>query len=307
MNHLAGHDDPSSSRRGLAYALTAYGLWGLIALYFKAVDHVAPPEVLAHRIVWSFLVLAGVLAVRGGWGEVWRGLGNRRAVAMLAASTLLIAVNWLTFIYAVASRQVLQSSLGYFINPLVNVLFGVALLRERLRGRQWLSIALAAAGVAFFTIAVGALPWLSLVLASTFGLYGLLRKTMPVGGLVGLTVETLLLAPLALAYLVWRSATHHSTAADPGTYGLLAMSGVVTTVPLLAFIAAARRLRLSTLGMVQYLTPTITFLLAVFAFREPFTNIQLVTFACIWFALAIYAADSYHARKHRQFELVEPD
>lgn len=282
---------------GLLCGAAAYGAWGLIPLYFKAVVRVAPLELLAHRATWSFLLLALIVFVLGRWRELWAELRSPRLVGMLALSTLCIGSNWLLFIYAVVSGQVLQSSLGYFINPLVNVLLGVAFLHERLRPYQRWSIALAAAGVAVLVVMAGTVPWLALSLALTFGFYGLLRKLMPVDGLVSLTVETLLMTPLALAYLGHLS--HAATATAHGTWllGLLLLSGPVTTVPLLFFGAAARRLRLSTMGILQYLSPTLQFLLAVVVFREPFSTAKLLSFALIWTAIAIYTADSFRAAR----------
>lgn len=295
------------TRQGLVYGMGAYGLWGLFPLYFKSVAAIAPLEVLAHRGFWSFLVLGLFLAVRHR-GQELREVGrNPRLLMALGASTLLIAVNWLTFIYAVASGQVLQSSLGYFILPLVNVLLGVVFLRERLRPYQWLSIALAFVGVVVLGVMVNQLPWIALVLAVSFSVYGFLRKILPVGGLVGLAVETLALTPFALAYLVYLHETGQNTATSPADYGLLALSGLVTTIPLLLFIAAARRLRLTTLGVLQYLIPTLHFVLAVAVFGESFSRAQLLSFTCIWIAVLLYSLDSLRAARRHALELLEPD
>ena len=292
---------------GLTFGVGAYGLWGLIPLYFKSVANIAPLEVLAHRGFWSFVVLGLTLAAMHRWTELAQVWKRPRLILMLVASTLLIAVNWLTFIYAVGTGQVLQSSLGYFILPLVNVLLGVIFLRERLRPYQWLSIGLALVGVVVLGVMVNQLPWIALVLAVSFSVYGFLRKILPVGGLVGLAVETLALTPFALAYLAYLQQTDQSTATSLADYGLLALSGLVTTIPLLLFIAAARRLRLTTMGFLQYLTPTLHFLLAVVAFGEPFSRAQLLSFACIWTAVFLYSLDSLRATRRRELELVEPD
>jgi chloramphenicol-sensitive protein RarD len=281
---------PPASRTGLLCGLAAYGLWGLIPLYFKSVAGIAPLEVLAHRGLWSFVML---LLLSGWLGRVLR---HPRLLAMLSVTSLLIAVNWLTFIYAVVSRQLLQSSLGYFANPLVSVLLGVIFLRERLRPYQVASIALAATGVLVLAAMVGQVPWISLTLAFSFAFYGLLRKVMPVDGMVSLTVETGLMAPFSLAYLGWLAAGDQFTGNTLPALGLLMLSGPVTTIPLLFFGAAARRLRLSTLGILQYVTPTGQFLLAVLAFGESFSMPQLLSFACIWTALAIYSAGAYRRR-----------
>lgn len=282
---------------GVFFGIAAYGLWGLMPLYFKEVKHVAPLEVLAHRALWSFVVLAVVVAWLRRWPELMRELGDRRLRWMLAATSILIAANWLTFIYAVVSGQVVQSSLGYFVTPLINVLLGVVFLRERLRPMQLASIALAAVGLAVLTVSVEEWPWIAAVLALTFSSYGLLRKLVRVDGLVSLTVETAVLAPVAIAYLAWLGIDNAMSAQDGETFGKLALAGVVTTVPLLFFGATTRRLRLATIGILQYLTPTISFLLAVFHFHEPFSLVQLVSFGFIWAAVALYTADSLRAHR----------
>lgn len=294
-----------TSQTGISCGVAAFGFWGLIPLYFKAVGQVAPLEVLAHRALWSFLTLAVLVWWLGRWTELWHELRNGRLLVMLGLSTLLIAGNWLTFIYAVQTGQVMQSSLGYFINPLVNVLLGVVFLRERLRPYQLLSILLALFGVVVLTSLVGQVPWISLALAFSFALYGLLRKLMPVDGLVSLTVETLLLLPLATGFLVYLQATSESTGNGPLLIGLLMLSGPITTVPLLFFGAAARRLRLSTIGIIQYLTPSLQFLVAVVLFREPFTTAQLLSFACIWTAVALFAVGSLHTARNTKLEILE--
>ena len=294
------------SKHGLFYGLAAYGLWGLIPLYFKSVAEVAPLEVLAHRALWSFAMLALLIGWLGRWAELRRELRSPKLLAMLSLTSLLIAVNWLTFIYAVVTRQLLQASLGYFVNPLVSVLLGVVFLRERLRPRQIASIALAVLGVIVLATLVGQLPWISLTLAFSFALYGLMRKIMPVDGMVSLAVETFVLAPFALAYLGYLAIHDQLTGYTPPALGLLMLSGPITTVPLLFFGAAARRLRLSTLGILQYVTPTGQFLLAVLAFGEPFSTPQLLSFACIWTAVAIYTLDSYHAARRIRAGRFEP-
>ncbi|MFZ5832206.1 MAG: EamA family transporter RarD [Planctomycetota bacterium] len=282
--------DPRRGRRGVAYGIAAYGLWGMIPLYFKAVERVAPLELLAHRAFWSCVVLALLVVALGRWRSVVVSLRKPRLAALLGASTLLIGLNWLTFIYAVVTDQVLQSSLGYFITPIVNVLLGVLLLGERLRPLQLVSLALVVFGVVVRAVLLPGWPWVALVLALSFAFYGLLRKTMPVDGLTGLTVETLLLSPMALAYLAYLSTTGGRTG-DNTSLWLLALSGPVTTVPLLFFVAAARGLRLSTLGFLQYLTPTGQFCVAL-AYGEPFTWPQGVSFGLIWIAVGIYTFDS---------------
>jgi chloramphenicol-sensitive protein RarD len=296
----------SGSQHGVIYGVIAYGLWGMIPLYFKAVAQVSPLEVMAHRALWSFVILTVLVRFLGRWSEVWRELQSGKLVLMLGLSSLLVAANWLTFIYAVTSGQVLQASLGYFINPLVNVLLGVVFLRERLRPYQMLSLVIALAGVLVLAAMIGQVPWIALALALTFGCYALLRKIVPVDGLVSLTVETLFMTPVALAYLSYLAATAQVTGNRPEILGLLALGGPITTIPLLFFGAAARRLRLATLGILQYLTPSLQFSLAVVAFREPFSTAQLASFACIWTAIAIYTADSYRAARQARSDLIEP-
>jgi chloramphenicol-sensitive protein RarD len=303
VNQIEKH----GSHYGILYGIAAYGSWGIFPLYFKTVASVPPVEVLAHRALWSFVMLAVLVGLLGRWKEVWRELHSRKLLLMLALSTLFIAANWLMFIYAVTSGQVLQASLGYFINPLVNVLLGVLFLRERLRPRQTLSIGLALIGVLVLTAFVGKVPWVALTLALTFSFYALMRKLMPVDGFVSLAVETLLMVPVALAYLGYLAATSSHEPLRLSTVGLLMLSGPITTVPLLFFGSAARRLRLSTMGILQYLSPSLQFLLAVLVFGEPFSSAQLLSFACIWAAVLIYATDSLRAVREYRIEVVEPD
>jgi chloramphenicol-sensitive protein RarD len=299
--------DKGRSRFGVLYGIAAYGSWGVFPLYFKAVARFSAVEVLAHRAIWSCLMLAVIVGALGRWQELRRELRSRKLRLMLALSTLLIAANWWMFVYAVTSGHVLQASLGYFINPLVNVLLGVMFLHERLRTRQMLSIGLAAIGVLVLTLFVGEVPWIALALAATFALYGLMRKLMPVDGLLSLTVETLVMAPLGLAYVCYLAAATHREFPGLGMVGLLMLSGPVTTVPLLFFGAAARRLRLSTMGFLQYIAPTLQFLLAVLAFGEAFTWAHKLSFACIWAAVLLYAVDSFSAAREYRVEVLEPD
>jgi chloramphenicol-sensitive protein RarD len=289
----------SVARAGVMYGLAAYAWWGLVPIYFKAVAHVPAMEVLAHRIVWSVVLLAVLMRVYGRWRAAIESLRTRQTVITLCGTTLLLAVNWFTFIWAVAHEEVLQASLGYFINPLLNVLLGFVFLRERLRRWQTFSVALAAAGVTYLTISYGQMPYIALILATTFGFYGLLRKTAKVDALVGLTVETMLIGPFALAYLIYLGVGGVGLFGTVSltTDGLLALAGVVTAVPLLWFANAARRLRLSTLGFLQYIAPSGHFLLAVVAYGEAFTVTHLITFTCIWIALAIYSIDTARAAR----------
>lgn len=288
----------AEARSGFFYGLAAYLFWGLSIFYFKAIGQAAPLEILSHRILWSVPLLFGWLAVRGRLGELRAVVRNRRTLAILSASTLFIGVNWLVFITAVERGLVVQSSLGYYINPLLNVLLGMVFLGERLRPLQWVSVALAAVGVAYMAVSFGSLPLISLILAVTFGLYGLLRKMVKADGPVGLAVETSLLLPLVLVFLTVRAARgemaflHISRSLD----GLLILAGLVTTMPLLWFTNAVRRLRLATVGFLQYLSPSIQLLIAVAVYGEPFTRTHAVTFSCIWAALALYSADALRRR-----------
>lgn len=297
--------DPAESKRGLAYGVAAYGLWGLLPLYFKALAHVSPLEILAHRIVWSVALLAGVIALRQRWGELARVIASPGVRRTLLLTTLVIGLNWFTYIYAVSSEQVIQASLGYFINPLVNVALGVLVLRERLRRWQIAGLLLAAVGVLNLTLLGGQVPWIALTLAVSFGFYGLLRKLAVVDGITGLFVETALLLPVSAGYVFFLQASGRGEfAADHVTSLLMIFSGLATAVPLILFAGAARRLPLTTLGFLQYLAPTLQFLLAVLAFGEPFSVAQLGSFACIWGAIAIYSVDS--VRAYRQAARIRP-
>ena len=288
---------PESARLGVAYGLSAYLAWGLAVLYFKAIARVPAEEILAHRIVWSVPLLLAWLAWRGRLGEIRPALKDRRTLLALLVSTALIATNWLLFIRAVSTGHVVQASLGYYITPLVNVLLGMVVLRERLRPAQWVSVLLAAAGVAYFALTLGSLPGVALVLAVSFALYGLLRKTVGVDGALGLAVETSLLLPVAAAFLLARGAEGKLVFGhDVPITTLLLAAGIVTSLPLLWFTNAVRRLRLATIGFLQYISPSIQLLLAVAVYGEPFTKTHLVTFACIWIALANYSADAWRRR-----------
>jgi chloramphenicol-sensitive protein RarD len=297
--------EPSASRAraGLLYGLAAHGLWGLMPLYFAALGEIKAFELLAHRIVWCFVVLVGIVTATRGWPELWRRVRVRRTFWLLFASGVFIGINWYAFIYGVVANQVIQGSLGYFINPLVSVVFGLVLFRERLRPLQWLAVLIAAAGLAYPIYVTGEVPWIALVLAGSFGLYGVLRKIAPVDGVQGLTVETVVCLPPALGYVIYLSA---AGAGAFGTRGptfdtLLLASGVVTAVPLLCFGQAARRLPLTTLGFLQYLAPSLQFLLAYFVLgeRKTFGPERLAGFVLIWLALAVFSLDSLFAVRRR--------
>lgn len=279
--------------RGIVYGLAAYFWWGLCPVYFKAVAHVASPEVLAHRIVWSLLLLLLLLVRRGELAATIRTIREPRLLLALTASTLLVAANWFVFIWAIANDRVLEASLGYFINPLVNVALGMLLLRERLQKLQWLSLVLVTMGVVLLGLRTGGVPAVSLALAFSFGLYGLVRKVTVIGGVAGLAVETTILAPIALAALWWwhGQGTLSFGHLDRGTDLLLAASGLVTALPLVWFANAARRLRYTTVGFLHYTTPTLQFLLAVAVFGEPLGPGRLLSFVLIWCALGLFSVD----------------
>ena len=280
---------------GLGYGIVAYLIWGFFPVYFKALATVPPLQVVCHRIVWSVLFLWIIIGWRGKWRDLWDAFRNRKALTLLTFSALLIATNWLVFIIAVGHAQVIQSSLGYFMTPFISVLLGVIFLQERLRRLQMISLLLAAVGVLLLTIQYGQVPWVAIMLALTFGSYGLVRKVVAVDSLTGLTVETLLLGPMALGYLIfvfWRGSNAFPVQGAQ-TSALLALSGVATAVPLLLFASAARRLRLATIGFLQYITPTLHFLLAVLLYKEPFTRAHLASFLFIWGGLCCYSYDAW--------------
>ena len=289
-NSLARH---GGSRAGLIYGLAAYSLWGVFPLYFHALSDVPPWVVLCHRITWSSLFLAVVVSVRGEWKDIRPILRSRRKVLLLTGGSVLIALNWLIFIYAVGSRQVLETSLGYFINPLLSVALGVVFLRERLRAWQWVAVLIALVAVANLALRGTGFPWIAVSLACTFGFYGLVRKKVDINSLHGLLVETTLLFPLALAVLAFVPArTIPST-----TLGILSLSGFITAVPMLMFGAALRRLKLSTIGFLQYIGPTGQLLVAVAVFHEPLDRVKLASFALCWLGIAVYTADSVLTRQ----------
>lgn len=283
---------------GLLYAALAFVLWGLFPLYFRVIASVPPIEVVLQRSIWSLLFIAALLA----WQHRWAWLGDLRRhprrLPLFAFSALLLATNWLVYVYAIQSHQVVEASLGYFINPLFNVLLGVLVLRERLGLVKWVAVALAATGVLWLTWQLGRPPWIALTLAISFAVYGLVRKTATLGALEGLALETMLLAPLVLPALVWWTLTRHGVLVqgDAAQIGWMALSGPLSALPLLFFAAAARRLPLATLGLMQYISPTLQLLLGVWVFHEPFSSQRLVGFAFIWSALLLVSADALRLR-----------
>jgi chloramphenicol-sensitive protein RarD len=281
--------------RGLLSLLSAFTIWGLLPLYLRPLRAVPALQIMAHRLLWCCVVVIAFLAARGNWGAVREALGTSGTRWKLIATALLISTNWVVYVWSIGNGHVVESSLGYFINPLVNVLLGVAILRERLTRAQWSAVALAASGVLYLTWLAGGPPFIALVLALSFSSYGLLRKTMPVDAMVGLGAETLLLAPAAACYLMFVEASGHGAVrgGQPLVVALLLGGGVVTAVPLWLFSFGARRVRYSTVGVVQYIGPSLQLVLGLLVFHEPFSIQRLFGFALIWTALLVYAADGY--------------
>jgi len=294
-----GATPPTKGIAGLPQALGAYVAWGLMPLFFKALTSVAPIEVVAHRIVWGALLLVMVLAIRGRLGELATVLRTRKSMATLTATASLIAINWLIYIWAVFNDHVVAAALGYYLNPLLNVVLGYVVLKERLSRTQVFAVALAAVGVA--VLAAGALStlWVSLALAGSFGTYGLIKKMTPVGPMVGMATETLILSPVALGFLVWLAFV------GGGAFGmqsrdidlLLIAGGAVTAIPLVLFASAAKKMKFATLGVIQYLAPTTQFLLGVFLYREALTTAHLIAFPLIWMGLILYSWDAWKASR----------
>jgi chloramphenicol-sensitive protein RarD len=291
------------SRIGVAAGLGAFLIWGFVPIYFKAIGHVPALEVLAHRVVWTLAILIVLVAALGRMGEVVASLTNRRRLGILLITTVLVSSNWLIFIWAIQQELLLEASLGYYINPLVNVLLGVVFLSERLNGRQAVSITLAAIGVGVMIVGIGTVPWVALGLAGTFGFYALVRKKAEVDPLIGLLSETLLLLPAAALYLIWLSSIGPGTGAfgphDWTTSILLICSGLVTGTPLVLVMYGAQRLTLSSIGLMQYLAPSIHFGLALLVYGEAFSLTHLVTFLFIWAGLALYSWDAMARYRRR--------
>jgi chloramphenicol-sensitive protein RarD len=286
-----------SSSEGIWYAVSAYTVFGLFPLYWKLLGRVPPLQTVSHRVLWSCVVVFALIAASGRSQAIRLAALPRRVILLYATAALAIAINWFVYIWAVNAGLVVQTALGYFITPLVNVLLGVVLLRERLRRAQWIAVALAAAGVSYLTLYYRAPPWIALALAASFGSYGLLKKMAPLDAVQGMAVETsILLVPA----IVWLAVEDHAGRGAFGHAGplltlLMVGAGPVTTLPLLLFAAAARRIPLSLMGMLQYINPTIQFLLGVFLFQEPFSRGQFAGFACVWAALVLFAGEGYVA------------
>lgn len=293
----------SANMPGFLAAFAAFVGWGLLPIYWKHLQQVPAMEILCHRIVWSLVFAALLVTVQRRWKETITPLKSPKTVLMLTLSSVLLASNWLIYIWCVTHDQVLATSLGYYINPLMNALLGSLLLRERMTPLQLLAVGFATAGVINSIIGIGHMPWTALALAVTFALYGLLRKTAPVESLPGLLAETAIITPVALAYLIYLELTGQGSFMSLGmnTTFLLMGAGIATSMPLFGFAFGARRLRLTTVGILQYIAPSLAFLLGVFAYNEPFTTTSVITFGLIWTALVIYSGESiWTIRKQRK-------
>ncbi len=284
--------------KGIGYALGAYVMWGLFPIYWKWLHDVQAVQVISHRIVWSFLLLAAVLLATGQWSKLRSALTARVLGTYLVAG-LLLSANWLIYVWGVNAGHIVETSLGYFINPLFSVLLGLIFLGERLRPAQWIPVGLAAAGVAYLTWSYGSLPWIALSLAFTFGFYGLLKKLAPLGSLYGLTLETGLVFFPALGYLLLAEGSGQGAFGHGNVVSLLLLvgTGPVTAIPLLMFASAARRIPLTMVGIMQYIAPTLQFLLGVLLYKEPFSSSQLTGFGLVWIALIIFWTEGFLARR----------
>lgn len=291
---------PASYRAGIGYGLLAYLIWGFFPLYFRQLGQLAPMDILSNRTAWAFVFVGLLLSLGRRWGKVTAVFRQPRHLLRLSLAALLLGANWLGFLWAVDRHDVVAASFGYFLTPLVNVLLGLVVLKERLNRLEWLAIGLALAAIANELVSLGTLPWISLFLAATFGTYGLLRKQVPVDALSGLWLETLAMLPVCLLYALWQGQQGHAvfTLGEPSTAGLLIGAGILTALPLMAFAAATQRLDLATVGMLMYINPTMQFLTAVLIFGEALQPARLLSFGLIWLGLGFFSASAwrkYHA------------
>jgi chloramphenicol-sensitive protein RarD len=287
--------------KGVLYALGAYLAWGLFPVYWKWLHEVPAVQLIGHRIIWSFILLLIVIFTTGQWTK-FRSTLTRQVIGIYLAASVLLSINWLVYVWGVNNGHIVETSLGYFINPLLSVLLGMIFLRERLRPAQWFPLGLATAGVIYLTWTYGSLPWIALSLAFSFGVYGLVKKLAPLGSLYGLTLETGLVFLPALGYLLFTESTGQGAFGHAGPVSSLLMigAGVVTTVPLLMFASAARRIPLTMIGIMQYIAPTLQFLLGVLVYKEPFETARLVGFSLVWTALIFFWAEGYLAYRTRK-------
>lgn len=290
--------------KGLWFAFGAYFIWGLFPIYWKLLKNVSALELIGHRIIWSFVMLAGVITLTVQWGRLRVAAFDRRVIRIYSLAAVLIGANWLMYVWAVNAGFIVETSLGYFINPLLSVLLGVIIFREKLRLTQWIPVGLAALGVGYLTFVYGRLPWIALSLAFSFGFYGLVKKLAPLGSLYGLTLETGILFLPALGYLLFQEANGSAAFLHTGLTADLLMigAGLVTTVPLLMFASAAQRIPLSMIGIMQYFAPTLQFLIGVLVYHEPFSQAQFIGFAIVWVALIIFWVDGYAASRRARLE-----
>ena len=295
VNQTIPAPQSGDSTRGFVYALTAYLLWGFLPFYMKAVGHISPFEVIAHRVVWSVPIAAAVLVLLGRTAELRKALTTPRVLAMACLTATLISINWGIYIWAIGSGRALDAALGYFINPLFSIFLGAVILKEKLSRVQISAIALAGLAVALLTWHAGSLPWVSVVLTVSWGFYAFFRKTLPIGPTQGFLLEVLLLTPPALAFIIYLMSTAqaHFMAGVPTDTWLLVASGLVTATPLIFYGNGAKLLKLSTIGIMQYIAPSIIFVIAVFIFREPFDTVRLIAFIMIWAALVIYTVPGF--------------
>jgi chloramphenicol-sensitive protein RarD len=294
-------------KKGVWLGIGAYAAWGLFPIYWKWLHAVPAPQLLAHRIVWSFALLAVVISVMRQWrafrAEAWHG----RTIRIYFLAAVLLSINWLTYVWAVNAGYIVETSLGYFINPLLSVLLGVVILHEHLRRAQWIAVGLAAAGVIYLTLAYGTPPWIALTLAISFGMYGFVKKTAPLGALHGLTLETAILFVPMLLYLIFAEVRGEGAFLHTDTVTTLLMigAGIVTVVPLLMFAASVRLIPLSLIGILQYIAPTLQFLIGVLIFKEPFTPTQMIGFGLVWLALIAFTSESLWTRRQTTMRLAE--
>lgn len=291
-------DADRAARRGFLFALGAYSLWGFLPLFLKALDHISAVEVVAHRVLWSLPIAGAVLLALGRTADVNAALRSPRTLGMAALTAIIISVNWGIYVWAIAVERTVEASLGYYINPLMTVALGAVLLGEKLSRAQVVAVCLAVVAVLVLTFEAGGLPWISLALASTFAVYGFLRKTLPIGPSQGFFLEVLILTVPALAYVVWLAVRgeSHFVFSQPENMLLLLLCGPATAVPLLLYGFGAKLLRISTIGIMQYSSPTVVFLIAIFVFHEPFSVWKMVAFVLIWIALAIYSWSAFSRR-----------
>lgn len=289
------------NNKGIWFAVGAYSAWGLLPLYWKFLHHLDAMQIISHRIIWSCLILALVLTVTRQWRSFRGAIVKPRVLPIYFIAAVLVGLNWLVYVWAVNANFVVETSLGYFINPLISVLLGVIFLRERLRLGQWIPIGLAALGVLYLTLSYGQPPWIAITLALSFGLYGLVKKVAPLGSVFGLALETSILFIPALGYLLYADSIGQGAFIHEGWVItlLLAGAGLVTTVPMLMFASAAQRIPLSLVGILQYIAPTLQFLLGVLVYKEPFSQTQAIGFGIVWVALILFAAEGLLARRMR--------